>query len=141
VWKGRGRRGGEGSPAAGPARGRVTLSQPGCGTLFSPAKSSGVHAAGERPEAFRPRSSLPSQTIAKRSEPIPFEIGSTTVSVIAVASAASIAFPPSASTRAPACAASGWEGEATFAAIVGRRAVRDEEVQSGNLIAQGSFTS
>ena len=101
----------------------MTLFQPRCGTLFSPAKYSGVHAAGERPEAFKPRSAFPSQTIAKRSEPIPFEIGSTTVSVIAVASAASMALPPSASTRAPACAASGWDVETTFAAIVGRRAV------------------
>jgi hypothetical protein len=93
------------------------------GTAFWPAKYSGVQAAGERPEALRPARSLPSQTIAKRSEPMPFEIGSTMVSAIAAPSAASTAFPPSSSIRRPACAASGCDVDTTFAAIVGRRAV------------------
>jgi hypothetical protein len=37
-----------------------------------------------------------------RSDPIPFEVGSTTVKVIAAASAASIALPPAASAFSPA---------------------------------------
>ncbi len=54
---------------------------------------------------------------------MPFEIGSTIVSVIAAASAASMALPPAASACRPACAASGCEVETTFAASVGRRAL------------------
>ena len=46
--------------------------------------------------------------MAKASLPMPFEVGSTTVRVIAAASAASIALPPALSVARPACAASGW---------------------------------
>src|SRR5262249_28086754 len=55
-----------------------------------------------------PCSAVPSQTIAKRSPPMSLEPGCTTVSVIAVASAASTAVPPRRSTASPAEAASGW---------------------------------
>ena len=53
-----------------------------------------ARAAGERPDAFNPSSEPWFQTIAKRSEPSPLETGSTTASVIAVATAASTALPP-----------------------------------------------
>ena len=86
-----------------------------------PPKYSGVQAAGERPEAFNPCSRSPSHTMAKASEPMPLDTGSTTVSATAVAIAASTAFPPSASIRRPACAASGWEVHTTFAARTGLR--------------------
>src|SRR5262249_28166721 len=69
---------------------------------------SSVSAAGERPEALRPCRVVPSQTIANRSEPMSLEPGCTTASVIAVATAASTAFPPRRSTASPAPAASGW---------------------------------
>ncbi len=111
------------STQADTAPGTDTLFQPRTGTALCPLKYSGVHAAGERPEAFRPCNSFPSQMIAKTSLPMPFEIGSTTVSVIAVASAASTALPPARSMRRPACAASGCEVETTFRASVGRRRV------------------
>ena len=39
---------------------------------------------------------------------MPFEVGSTTVRAMAVASAASTALPPARSTSSPAWAASGW---------------------------------
>ena len=44
----------------------------------------------------------------KALSPSPLLVGSTTVSVIAAATAASIAFPPEASMRNPAAVASGW---------------------------------
>src|SRR5262249_59828223 len=56
------------------APGTVTESQPRLGISFLPAKRCGFHAAGERPEAFKPRSLLPSHRIANASEPIPFEV-------------------------------------------------------------------
>jgi hypothetical protein len=34
--------------------GTLTEFQPRCGIAFCPAKNSGAHPAGERPEAFRP---------------------------------------------------------------------------------------
>ena len=88
---------------------------PGTVTVFQPirsiadllAKYSGVQAAGARPEAFKPCIFLPSQRIAKPSPPKPFIVGSTTVSVIAVASAASTALPPFCRASIPACVASG----------------------------------
>src|SRR5690606_38642957 len=101
--------------------GTVTLSQPRLGILAWPAKRSGVHAAGERPDAFRPCNACPSQTKAKASPPMPFMVGSTTVSVMAAASAASIALPPRAKTAAPACAASGCEVATTLRARTGCR--------------------
>ncbi len=105
------------------APGTDTLFQPRTGIAFCPLKYSGIHAAGERPEAFRPCSLFPSQMMAKASLPMPFEIGSTTVSVIAAASAASTALPPASSIRRPACAASGCEVDTTFRASVGLRCV------------------
>ena len=59
--------------------------------------------------------------MAKASEPMPLETGSTSVSVIAVARIASTALPPAASICRPACAASGCEVETTFCASSGLR--------------------
>ena len=87
--------------------GTLTLFQPRCGMVLWSLKNSGVQAAGDRPEALKPCSFFPSQTMAKASLPMPFETGSTTVSTMAVANAASIAFPPFRSMCSPACAASG----------------------------------
>jgi hypothetical protein len=44
--------------------GTLTLFQPRCGMVFQAETNSGVHAAGERPDAFRPWRRLPSQTMA-----------------------------------------------------------------------------
>jgi hypothetical protein len=44
--------------------GTLTEFQPRTGIACWPAKVSGVQAAGERPEALRPCSPLPSQTMA-----------------------------------------------------------------------------
>ena len=78
-----------------------------------------AHAAGERPEAFNPCNCPPSQTIANASDPIPLDTGSTSVSVIAGATAASTALPPSASIDRPACAASGCDVHTTLRAKTG----------------------
>ena len=86
-----------------------------------PLKRSGVHAAGERPDALRPCSFLPSHRIANASEPMPLLVGSSTVSAIAVASTASTALPPFISMRKPACAASGCEVATTLRASIGMR--------------------
>src|ERR1700684_3759851 len=51
--------------------------------------------------------------IAKRSPPIPFIMGSTTPMTALVATAASTALPPCASTLAPACAANGFSADTT----------------------------
>jgi hypothetical protein len=59
--------------------------------------------------------------MAYASEPMPFETGSTSVSVIAVARIASTALPPAASICRPACAASGCEVETMFCASTGLR--------------------
>jgi hypothetical protein len=91
------------------------------GIAVLPLNRSGVQAAGERPEAFRPCSLPPSQRIANASLPMPLPVGSTTVSVIAVASAASTALPPFISMERPACAASGWEVATTLRASTGMR--------------------
>jgi len=53
--------------------------------------------------------------------PIPLLVGSTTVSVIAAASAASTALPPASSMLSPACAASGCDVATTFLASTGMR--------------------
>src|SRR5262249_26298085 len=111
------------STQAETAPGTETLSQPRSGIALRPLKCSGVHAAGERPEAFRPCSLFPSHTMAKASLPMPLEIGSTPVSVVAAAIRASAAVPRARSIRSPAWAASGWEVETTFRASVGRRYV------------------
>jgi hypothetical protein len=96
----------------------VTEFQPRVGT-GPPWKYSGVHEAGERPEAFNPCNLSPSHTMAKASEPMPVETGSTRVRVIAAARAASAALPPSASIARPAWAASGWEVQTTLRASTG----------------------
>jgi hypothetical protein len=59
--------------------------------------------------------------MAKASEPMPLEVGSTTVSVMAAASPASTALPPFASIASPACAASGCDVATTFFASSGMR--------------------
>jgi hypothetical protein len=70
--------------------------------------SDSVSRAGERPEALRACSPPPAQAIANPSPPIPLLVGSTTVSAIAVATAASKALPPFLSISSPAWAARGW---------------------------------
>src|SRR5688572_17086296 len=68
-------------------------------------------AYAERPEALRPNSSccLASQTMAKRSPPMPQLIGSIRPIAALVATAASTALPPPLSTSMPICAASGCD--------------------------------
>ena len=99
------------STQAETAPGTVTAFQPFSGMPPSAAKYSGVQASGERPEALRPCSSLPSHRMQKASLPRPQPVGSTTVSAMAVAMAASTALPPASSMDRPACAASGCEVE------------------------------
>ncbi len=103
------------------APGTVMAFQPVSGMPPSFSKYSGVHAAGERPEALRPCSSLPSQTMANPSLPRPQPVGSTTVSAMAAAIAASTALPPASSIRSPACAASGCEADTTLRPITALR--------------------
>jgi len=67
------------------APGTVTASQPVVGIAVFPVNRSSVQPSGDRPEAFRPWSFLPSHRMANASLPIPLPVGSTTVSVIAVA--------------------------------------------------------
>ena len=105
---------------AATAPGTVAEFHPSCG-IAGPVNLSGVQAAGERPEAFTPCSFSPSQMMAKASLPRPLLQGSTTVSVIAVAIAASTALPPFASIESPACAPSGCAVATTFRAITGMR--------------------
>jgi hypothetical protein len=64
---------------------------------------------------------LPSHRIANASLPRPLPVGSTTVSVIAVASTASTALPPFISMESPACAASGCDVATTLRASTGMR--------------------
>jgi len=59
--------------------------------------------------------------MANASLPMPLLVGSTTVSAIAVARAASTALPPLASMRRPAAAASGWLVATTLRARTGMR--------------------
>ena len=107
---------------AATAPGTVTASQPNCGMASRPAKRSGVQAAGEGPEEFRPCNSDPSQTMAKASPPMPHPVGSTTVRAIAAATAASTALPPRISIAMPACDASGCEVAITSRQKIGERA-------------------
>ncbi len=67
-------------------------------------------AAGERPLAFKPMSFLvlASQTMAKRSPPIPHDIGSTTPRTALAAIAASTALPPCCKMSIAVMVASGW---------------------------------
>ena len=76
---------------------------------------------GARPEALIPCNLPSAQISAKASPPMPFMHGSTTVSVIAVASAASTALPPRRYMARPAAEASGCEVETTLAASSGMR--------------------
>ena len=101
--------------------GTVTVFQPIRSIAALPAKYSGVQAAGARPEAFIPCSFLPSQIKAKPSPPRPFIVGSTTVSVIAVAKAASTALPPFCKISIPAWVAKGCELAIAFFANTGAR--------------------
>ena len=59
--------------------------------------------------------------MANASEPSPQDTGSTMVIAAAAAMAASIALPPRASMRKPACAAKGCEVATTFLAKTGMR--------------------
>src|SRR5690606_3954142 len=111
----------ERSAQAETAPGTVTLSHPRAGIRSRPANRSGVHAAGERPDALSPCRVFPSQTMAKASLPNPLPVGSTTVRVAAAARAASTALPPLASMESPAWAASGREVASMLRARTGRR--------------------
>jgi hypothetical protein len=57
----------------------------------------------------------------KASEPMPFPVDSTTVRVIAAASAASTALPPLSNMRSPAWVASGCDAGTTLRARTGER--------------------
>jgi hypothetical protein len=81
------------------APGTVTASKPRLGGVATSCpylrrKYSGVQAAGARPEAFRPCSSLPSHRMQKESLPRPLLTGSQIVMAAAAATAASTALPP-----------------------------------------------
>ena len=73
------------TPQASGAPGTETLVHPRSGNVVCPAArtASADSARGAGPDAFRPCSVLPSHTIAKASLPMPFDVGSTTVRVIA----------------------------------------------------------
>src|SRR5688572_31772717 len=103
------------------APGTVTDSQPRCGMAACCLKRSSDQPAGERPDALRPWSFLPSHRMQNASLPMPLLVGSRTVSAIAVASTASTALPPFIIMRKPACAASGCEVETTLRASTGMR--------------------
>ena len=92
------------------APGTVIGHQPRFGMLVWPAArmAAAEVAAGARPDPLMPCKLLPSQTSEKTSPPMPLEHGSTTVSAMPVAIAASTALPPCWSIERPACAASGW---------------------------------
>src|SRR5690242_17236906 len=80
---------------------------------------------------------------------MPFDVGSTTVSVIAAASPASTALPPFESMARPACAASGCDVATTFFASTGMRwdeygksqenirALRFRRSRKGSMLASG----
>ena len=97
------------TPQASGAPGTETLVHPRSGNAVCPAARNACaeSARGAGPDAFKPCSFSPSHTIANASLPMPFDVGSTTVRVIAVASAASTALPPARRIARPACAASG----------------------------------
>ena len=67
--------------------GIVTESQPRWGIAGRLLKRSKVQPAGDRPDALRPCSFLPSHRMQNASLPMPLLVGSTTVSAIAAASA------------------------------------------------------
>jgi hypothetical protein len=66
-------------------------------------------AFGMGPLALNPDNFPSFQIMAKASLPMPFAVGSTTVSAAAVATAASTALPPFFSASSPAWAASGCD--------------------------------
>ena len=93
------------------APGTVTEKIPVVGMERSPLpfNSSMFIPRGAQPLAFRPYN-LPvfaSYTMAKRSPPIPLDIGAMTPIMAFTAMAASTAFPPRSRISTPACAASG----------------------------------
>ena len=110
--------------------GTLTESTPryGISSSFRRRNSSGVAARAERPLALSPRTCFvfASYTIAKRSPPGPFIVGSTTERTAAAVTAASIALPPCCSTRRPAADASGW-----LVAITPLRAMTTDLVERG----------
>jgi hypothetical protein len=110
----------EGDPC-GDGAGDGDAVHPRMGMRERPSKRWGVHAAGARPEAFSPWSAAPSQIWAKASLPMPFMVGSTTVSVMAAAMAASTALPPRRRMRRPAWAARGWEVATVLGAMTADR--------------------
>src|SRR5262245_45204047 len=86
--------------------------------------------AAAQPPAFKPWSApSASETIAKRSPPMPFISGSPTPITALAAMAASTAWPPCSSTLAPACAASGW-----LAATMPKVVAIFERPATGNLM-------
>ena len=94
------------------APGTVTGRAPVSGMVCRPRRwaSPRSKAAGARP---LPLSAVTwplaaSKTRAKQSPPMPVDIGSTTLSMAAVATAASAALPPAIRMRRPAMAARGW---------------------------------
>ena len=102
------------------------VSQPRGGVLVAsapwrPRIQALVQRAGAWPDAFRPCRREPSQTSAKRSEPMPLLHGSTIAMTAAVAIAASTALPPRCRIERPACAASGCDGETTLRPNTGWR--------------------
>ena len=103
------------------APGTVTASQPNVGILSRDANRCAVHASGEHPEAFRPTSSSPSHRMKNASLPTPLLFGSTTVSVMALACAASTALPPATRAPMPAWVASGWDVATRLSALTGER--------------------
>jgi hypothetical protein len=72
-----------------------------------PEKRGVVQPDGDRPDALSPKRPSAVPTIANASLPTPLLFGSTTVSVIAVVSAASTALPPRRIASRPAAAANG----------------------------------
>jgi len=88
---------------------RAIVPRPGMRVRPRFTSSSRVISAPARPLAFSPMSffSLPTQTTANMSPPMPTIIGSTTVSTAAAVTAASIALPPRCSTARAADVASG----------------------------------
>ena len=126
---------------AATAPGTVTDSQPKSGMRSNGSNCARRHARGERPELLRPVAASPSHTMANASLPMPFIVGSTTVRAIAVATAASIAFPPCLSIERPACAARGCEVATTFRANTGIRWEQYGNDQSSRGIADRNSRS
>src|SRR6202012_3488432 len=108
------------------APGTVTESQPRIGgwSGLKPyffRKYSTLHAAGARPEAFRPCNFLPSHRMQKASDPRPLLQGSRIVMAAAAPMAASTALPPRCSSARPTWAARGCDVDTTLRAKTGNR--------------------